>query len=198
MPDNQEPTELLLREIEPGDRVTGLSLGNQKYVGLKIFLKKCAKDYHSSNVAKTYVVVDLDSPPKVWAYMSLVCSSIKLDFDEHPDDVDGYSYSDFPAVKIARLAVDSRIIDKGVGSQMIQFAISMARDKIMPQIGCRYLVADSKEDAVTYYTDKHGFSVLKANNGKFSLFLRLIEYLKCHVFKRAKRYPIVYLDLNNL
>lgn len=171
---------LTLREIQPGDICAGLSLGHANYVPLKTFLRRDANRYHQQNVAKTYVMVDASNPPIVWAYISLMCSVIALTdlSDEHlPEDIDEYRYPDFPAIKIARLAVDRRMRRKDIGRTLIQFAMSVAKDRIMPAIGCRFLVVDSKQESIDFYL-QCGFTLLKTEKNLVS------------------DHPLLYVDLH--
>lgn len=52
--------QLELREIGVGDRVTGLSLGDQSFTPLKIFVQKHAKTYAEQMLAKSYGVFNSD------------------------------------------------------------------------------------------------------------------------------------------
>lgn len=93
-----------LRQISPDDSVSGLSLGDEAFVPLKTFLARYAKAYHRKKAARTYVIVAEAAPKKVVGYVTLVCSQIHV--DSVPEDAGEHGYKDYPAVKIARLAVD--------------------------------------------------------------------------------------------
>ncbi len=167
---NNIPSDnLILRELQLGDKVTGFSLGNRNHKDLKFFLQREALRFHKCNVAKTYVIVNSEKIPNVLAYISLMCSVIKtaeMGEEDHPDDLVSYSYVDFPAVKLARLAVHKDIRSHGLGKMLVNFAISVARDSIMPNIGCRFLVVDAKQDAVVYYENKCAFTLLDTDQNK--------------------------------
>ena len=174
------PDRLILREIQAGDRVTGLSLGEKEAAPLKTFLRKCAKEFHRANVARTYVLVSEDGDPRVWGYITLMCSEIKLGNAHTLEDCEAANrYNDFPAVKIARLAVDQRIRGRGYGDALVQFAISISLHDIMPRIGCRFLVAESKAGALSFYT-RIGFTVLDTEQNK------------------QRKLPVVFIDLHKL
>jgi hypothetical protein len=66
--------EFVLRALSPDDNVSGLSLGEAAFTPLKTFLKKHSKRYHACNAAKTYVFANKAKPPKVFAYVTLICS----------------------------------------------------------------------------------------------------------------------------
>lgn len=174
------PEQLILREIQAGDRVTGLSLGDKETTPLKTFLRKCAKDFHQANVARTYVLIPDDEDTTIWGYITLMCSEIKLGNTHTLDDCEAANrYNDFPAVKIARLAIDHRIRGRGYGDALVQFAISIARQDIMPRIGCRFLVAESKVGALSFYK-RIGFTMLDTEKNK------------------QRRLPVVFIDLHKL
>lgn len=174
------PEQLALREIDPGDHVTGLSLGDSELTPLKTFLRKYAKDFHRVNVARTYVLVPAKGDPRVWGYLTLMCSEIKLGNSHRVDDCEAANrYSDFPAVKIARIAVDQRIRGRGYGEAMVQFAISITKRDVMPRVGCRFLVAEAKLGAIGFY-ERVGFTPLDTEKN------------------RRRPLPVVFLDLHKL
>lgn len=171
---------LLLREIEPGDKVAGLSLGDPSAAPLKTFLRRCAKEFHHANVAKSYVLVPEGDNPRVLGYITLICSEIKLDGNHEIDDCGRANrYKDSPAVKIARLAIDRSIQRSGYGSALVQLAISIAQKNIMPNIGCRFLITEAKPHAINFY-QKTGFTLLMTNPNQ------------------RRPSPLMFLDLHKL
>lgn len=174
------PANLSLRELQFDDDVKRLSLGDQASVPLKTFLKRDAKDFHAKNIAKTYVWVDSEAPPRVWGYVTLVCSQIDLADGAKPDDCKGAKrYRDFPAVKVARLAVDKDVRKQDLGKRSVELAIAMTIRAIMPLVGCRFLVVDSKPKAIKFY-EKLGFTLLDTEAN------------------RKAPDPILFLDLHKL
>lgn len=155
--------DVVLREIRPEDSVSGLSLGDQQFTPLKTFLKKHARRYHTECLAKTYVFAAQTKPEKIVAYISLICSQIEVSGGQPA--VKEYEYSDLPAIKIARLAVDIRNRGQDLGSKLVAVATAIARDSVMPHVGCRFLVVDSKKDSVRFY-EKCGFRLLDTSNNR--------------------------------
>lgn len=166
--------DVVLREIRPGDSVSGLSLGEVQFAPLKAFLRGRAKRYHSECLAKTYVYATQGALEKVVAYVSLICSQIEIS-DGQPDIAE-YEYKDLPAVKVARLAVDRRNQRQKLGRSLVDLAIAISKDKIMPHVGCRFLVVDSKKDSVEFYK-RCGFRLLDTENNK------------------KRRAPVMFMDL---
>jgi GNAT superfamily N-acetyltransferase len=155
--------DVVIREIRPDDSVSGLSLGAAEFAPLKAFLRKCARRYHTECLAKTYVLVTGGDQPKIIAYVSLICSQIEVD-GGHPS-VEDYDYKDLPAVKVARLAVDQRQRDHDYGSSLVALAVALATKQVMPHVGCRFLIVDSKKGSVDFYK-KCGFTMLDTENNK--------------------------------
>ena len=90
----------------------------------------------------------------------MTCSEIDLqeNYDlSNCSHANNYEY--LPAVKIARLAVDSRFRGKGIGSALVDFSIALIRDRVADSVGCRFVVTDAKIEAVEFY-DKQGFTTL--------------------------------------
>jgi GNAT superfamily N-acetyltransferase len=174
------PAPLLnFRQIQPGDRVRWLSLGDESFWPLKSFLQKQALDFHQQNIAKTYVLVEESSSSKVWGYMTLMCSEVTLS-DSHLQatlPTTAHSYKTFAAVKIARLAVDKRLQGCGYGTQMVDASICLVKDKIMPVVGCRFLIVEAKLNAIHFY-QKEGFTLLNTPQNQHS------------------KHPLMFLDLH--
>lgn len=170
--------DFILRPISPEDDVTKLSLGNEAYTPLKIFLKKNALDFHQYEIAKTYVLVKQDMPPsRIWAYITLMNSEIILNEKSRPSETSAtIKYEAFPAVKIARLAVDKVLQSKGCGSIMLDWCLNHVRFAIMPHVGCRFLVVDAKRDSIKFY-QKSGFILLNTESN------------------HADEHPLMFFDL---
>ncbi len=175
------PESLILRQIEPGDKTTGLSLGNRENVPLKTFLKKCALEFHQGDIAKTYVLVPPDEKtPRIWAYITFMCSEISLGDSYSLDDcIRASQYKIFPAMKIARLAVDSEVQGIGYGTALIDWAISLIKEDIMPWIGCRFVILDAKKPVVKFY-ERSGFTMLGTR------------------MNRESKNPVMFIDLHKI
>ena len=72
--------------------------------------------------------------------------SLAADTIETKSVIDGivsYQYRKYPAVKIARLAIDSRFERRGIGTFLMKIILAQVVS-ICDNIGCRYLLVDSK------------------------------------------------------
>ena len=72
----------------------------------------------------------------------------------------GIHYKTLPALKIGRVCVHKDYSGKGIGTHMIEFATVKALN-LSEEVGCRFISADAKRDAVHFYK-KNGFEILKA------------------------------------
>lgn len=151
-----------LREIDENDKVKVFSSGDKDFTPLKTFLVKNSKLFHKNNIAKTYVITTEES--KVISYVTIACSQIKLAKDEKPQDLKQCEKYEFlPAIKILRLATDSEHRENGYGQKLIEHVISTVWLEIMPKVGCRYLIVDSKSNAIEFY-EKRGFYKINGND----------------------------------
>jgi GNAT superfamily N-acetyltransferase len=176
----QNQPDLRARQIEAGDRLTGLSLGHQDFLPLKIFLQRHAKTYHLKNLARTYAIFEVS---RVIAYITLVCGEIVLEGDASLQDEPDlhYDYKSYPALKIARLAVDARHREKDYGEFLVGLAVGTAKEIICPAAGCRFVAVDSKRSALGFYL-KQGFTLLDTPENK----KRSEPVLFIDLFKAAK------------
>lgn len=172
----QVGTDYSIRVLNTADSLKSFKTGNAALTPLKTFLVNQACDFHSGNIAKTYVAVKLktsangekteDINLSVLGYITLTCSEIDIRNGYTIDDcTHANSYESLPAIKIARLAVDSRYRSKGIGNNLVSLALGIANDQIAPSIGCRFVVTDAKKEAVSFYK-RVGFTILETEDNK--------------------------------
>jgi predicted GNAT family N-acyltransferase len=93
------------------------------------------------------------------SYFSLTNDSIRKKL-VHPEDGESdYPYSHYPALKIARLAVQKEWEGHGAGTAMLVESIATAFT-ISKYAGCRIITVDAKKESAGFY-EKYGFK--KAN-----------------------------------
>jgi len=153
-----------LRELHQGDGCNALSLGDPALTPLKTFLRKEAKKLHDENLARTFVLVP-SGETKVLAYITTLCTHVAVEQFDQQAVVDGFRYQDYPAIKLARLAVDASLQGKGIGSQLVDFVIGLVVENIMPNTGCRFLVVDAKPTSVSFY-ERKGFTKIGQLGGE--------------------------------
>jgi len=92
-------------------------------------------------------------------FLSLVTDTIEVKLIEIDDGVDGYPYPRYPAIKIARLAVDEKFEGGGIGRFLLLWATGKVY-QLSREVGCRYITLDSKRESVGFY-EMFGFKVIK-------------------------------------
>jgi ribosomal protein S18 acetylase RimI-like enzyme len=157
-------SDYYIRKLETSDTVQNFKVGDHLFLPLKTFLQKQAKQFQQSSIAQTYVAVTGNKT--ILGFITLTCSEI--DLQNGYDLVDcnqANKYEFLPAVKIARLAVDSRYRTSGIGSTLVDYAIALIQDKISENVGCRFVVTDAKNEAVSFY-ERQGFFLLDSEGNQ--------------------------------
>lgn len=96
-----------IRKLADTDNVQHFKAGDSSFLPLKTFLQKQAKQFQQSSIAQTYVAVNEQNA--IIGFVTLTCSEIDLQNGYELADCSHANHYEFlPAVKIARLAVDSR------------------------------------------------------------------------------------------
>lgn len=164
-------TDYTIRHIQKSDNTSSFKTGNKSFLPLKNFLKNQALDFQKSMVAQTYVAKKINNVGKedaagILGFITLTCSEVDLRNGYTIEDCHyANSYDSLPAIKIARLAVDSRHKGNKIGQSLVDLAIAMAVEVISNQIGCRFIITDSKKEAVEFYK-KMGFTLLDTKDNE--------------------------------
>ncbi|AWH88320.1 GNAT family N-acetyltransferase [Limnobaculum parvum] len=157
----QSDPELVIIPISDIHRCSTFKTGDAQYQPLKTFLQQDSIDFKNNFIAQTYVVIDdnertdknkepITFPYSIIGYITLTCSEIDIDYD-FGECERAKRYTPYPAIKIARLAVDSRYRGQGIGSLLLEYALYLVKDAIMPKVGCRFLITDAKQNAISFY-----------------------------------------------
>lgn len=157
-----------------------MSLGHADFTPLKTFLQRHALEYERQSLSRTYAAFRIE-PRKVLGYITLVCGEVVTDDGNGCliENVD-YRYRQYPAVKIARLAVDKSLQRKaGLGRELVDLALGIAKREVSPSVGCRFVMVESKRAAVKFY-ERCGFTMLDTPENK----------------KRAE--PVMFVDLSKV
>ena len=157
--DNQD-VEIVVRNIEPGDNISGFVLAGKVNRPLKSFLRKEAHHLEENSLARTYVMSEAGSLD-IMAFITLIVGDVQV--QKAPDAVHNgdfrFRYPSYPAIKIARLAVSDDHQKKRLGMALMDFAIGLAKHQICPNVGCRFATVDAKRQSVPFY-QKCGFRLL--------------------------------------
>lgn len=166
------PSRLEFRPLHQDDVVRSLSLGSTEFTPLKTFLARESKRLQLEHLARTLVAVE-PGGTRVFAYATLVCASVAVEKFAEGHRLDGYRYDDYPAVKLARLAVDRSLRRRGVGTSLLRILIGQATESIMPVCGCRFVVVEAKPGSVAFYLQQ-AFRELGEIEGKTLMYLDLL------------------------
>ena len=142
---------------------------------LNNFLSEDAKNSQEDLISRTYLCLE---PERILGFISLVTDTIEVKLVEKDDGIDGYPYPRYPAIKIARLAVDKRAEGRGIGRFLLLWAIGKTY-QLSGEVGCRYITLDSKRESVGFY-EKSGFKIIKkySNRNYPPMYLNMYPIVK--------------------
>jgi ribosomal protein S18 acetylase RimI-like enzyme len=63
------------------------------------------------------------------------------------------------------MAIDKDLQKKGHGSSLLDFVVALVNDHVRTRVGCRLLVTDAKQSAVSFYS-RHSFTMLDTPTNK--------------------------------
>jgi ribosomal protein S18 acetylase RimI-like enzyme len=126
-----------------------------------IFLQKYAIDYQKSSIAHTHLLIN-KSNADIVAYMTLVTDSIKLKETEKEDHELNIPISAFPALKVAKLAVNSKYREKytGIGRLMLVLARGFVAQINECGVSCEFITIDADVEnnpSVIEFYEKNDF-----------------------------------------
>lgn len=148
---------LKLFPISNGYRIDDFSSSVDEY---KEFLSEKALENEINNISKTHLLVNIKNGDIV-AYITLSTGSIKLNQNEK-DNHGVPSFTSYPSMKIAKLAVDCNYNCKfkGIGKLMVDLAIGFMDNINKLGVACRFLEVDAdieNNETVTEFYEKCGF-----------------------------------------
>lgn len=123
---------------------------------LNDFLKNEALNSQETLLSRTFLCFWQEH---ITGFLTLVADTIEVRSIDEDDGVNGYPYHKYPAVKIARLAVDKRFERQGIGRFLLLAAVGKV-NQISKDIGCRYITLDAKRESIGFYL-KCGFKPVK-------------------------------------
>ena len=134
------------------------------------FLKEDALKNQEELLSKTYLCY---YSSRLVGYVTFTTDIIKKKEVQEEENIE-IPYKEYPAIKIARLAVDTRYERRGVGRFLLLAAVGKAL-KISEEVGCRFITVDSKQESIGFYKKSGGFKLVRG-------------YEK-------KKYPTMYFDV---
>lgn len=140
------------------------------------FLKNDALIYQEKKIASTFIFVYSD---QIIGYFCCASDSIRLKGSEKNDSkLSNKSLSEFPAMKICRLARDHKFRDNNIGQQILNLAIAYAESQSL-KVAIRFVTLDSYTSRLKMY-EKLGFKknlhTLYDKKANVSMRLDLLDY----------------------
>lgn len=128
---------------------------------LNDFLKSDALKAQNDLISRTYLCFWKGA---LAGFVTLTTDTIGYNLVEQCDGIEGYVYQKYPAIKIARLAVDDGYKRRGIGQNLLLWAVGKAYE-ISKQIGCRYITVDAKRESINFYL-KYEFKIIKKHKDR--------------------------------
>ena len=119
---------------------------------LNDFLSRQAGQQQRKGFGKTYVALN-DGEDAVAGFVTVSVGQVAA--TELPPDLKLPRYP-VPILRIGRLAVDKRLHRRGVGQELLAFALHLALD-FSERVGLYAVVVDAKDDRVAGFYRKLGF-----------------------------------------
>jgi hypothetical protein len=142
-----------IQKLSAEHDLTSFCCGNSKDDNdLNAFLKEDALTQQEQKINVTHVAV-LTGTKRVIGFVTTMNDKLRVNNKEKGDMHITAGYSDFPSVKIGRLAVDMNHEKRHVGTTMLQFIIGLVLENA-ETIGCRFLIVDSYPKSVEFYLRK--------------------------------------------
>ena len=128
---------------------------------LNDFLLNEAVDYQTELLAKTYLLINEENGDVI-AYFSLLNDTVRLEETDRATAnrinrkiPNSKRRKHYPALKIGRLAVDSRYAGMGFGERIMNTICMMFKHN--NRSGCRFLTVDALASATGFYEAKGDF-----------------------------------------
>lgn len=146
MTERISPGDLVFESLAEGNLLSAFCCGNSE---LDDFLRDDALNHQYANVAMTTLV---SFRGEIVGFYSLATDCISLDKKEKERIKKDYKipYTEFPALKIGRLAVIESFKRKGIGQAMVSDVVGLALD-LQGVIGLRFLSVDALKDSQGFY-----------------------------------------------
>jgi GNAT superfamily N-acetyltransferase len=142
--------DLKIRRLEPADDRAAFHSGN---IDLdRFFLRYAGQNQFRHHIGTTYVAIDVAG--EIVGFATVSASEITPEALE-PGKRKRLPKYPLPVLRLARLAVDTRVKGKGVGSALLRWVFLLAQ-RMAQDVGCVGVLVDAKDEAIVFY-QKLGF-----------------------------------------
>ena len=149
--------EIRIRRLESQDDRSGFHSGNIELD--RFFQRYAGQNQFRHHIGTTYVAIQGDC---ITGFVTV--SSGEMMAEELPKTLRSRlpAYP-LPILRVARLAVDERFQDHGIGRLLLRAMLELALE-MRDRVGCTGVVVDAKPDAVDFYSGL-GFKVIELVSG---------------------------------
>jgi ribosomal protein S18 acetylase RimI-like enzyme len=120
------------------------------------FLARYAGQNHRLGLATTHVLVDDAQPSKILGYASVAMAEVRLE-SLRTDDQKRLPRYPLPALRLARLAIDTTAQRQGHGEALLGFVIDRARTLRATDVGVCLVVVDALHERASAFYENYGF-----------------------------------------
>jgi GNAT superfamily N-acetyltransferase len=150
--------DIHFRRLEALDNTDSFDCGQPH---LNEFIRKYARQDQRRMLGVTYVAVCCNDPNRVIGYYTLANTSVPRHGLPHEILKGMPKYQSLPAILLGRLAIDRHHQKKRLGELLLSRCFENCL--LLAQVsGARYLIADVKESAVTWY-ERYNFRKIAGN-----------------------------------
>lgn len=147
-----------IRALRPGDDRSTFRSGDEALD--RFFHRYAGQNQFRHHLGATYVAVD---GSRILGFVTVAARHLEV--EDLPERVrKKLPRYPLPALGLARLAVDESARSKGLGAELLRFALKLAL-KMADDVGCAAVVVDAKPGAVEFYA-KYGFTRFEALEGQ--------------------------------
>ncbi len=152
-----------IRKLEKRDNRTDFSSGDIEID--RFFIKFAGQNQFKHKIGVTYLAIDSETQ-KILGYVTVSSSSLNIDGLDISELKKLPNYP-LPILRIARLGVDSRYQNQGIGKKLLREMLYLALE-LEQLVGCIGIFVDAKDNAINFYK-KYGFEIVPIINGELPI-----------------------------
>lgn len=150
----------LIRALTKHDEKVHFDCGDDELNSF--FQKYASQNQYKHYIGTTYILVIQNI---IAGFITLSASSIKIDeYEKLNQKLPKYP---LPILRISRLGVDKNFQGKGVGKELLKFALNLSLEQ-KEKFGCIGVLVDAKIDSVDFYK-QYGFEEIDNTKGNLDV-----------------------------